>query len=274
MRHIGQVFVTLTALLPACLAAVPALAQSYSPGDAFRDCPSCPEMVVVPAGSFLLGSPSDEEGREDDEGPQRRVTIDRPFAVGRHEVTFGEWDACLAAGGCGHRPEDLGWGRGDRPVINISWDDAHDYVAWLSRETGRHYRVPTQAEWQYAARAGTDTPYWWGNAIGRGKANCDGCGSRWDRAQSAPVGSFAANPFGLYDVHGNVWEWVGECWQDSYSGAPGDAAPEAGLSDCFPALCGGSWHDAPRFLRSAVCLWGDIESDHANAGFRVARNLD
>ena len=214
------------------------------PGKVFRDCPECPEMVVVPAGSFTMGSPSSEKGRYDGEGPQHRVTIPEPFAVGKYEVTFAEWDACVAAGGCyGHRLYDPGWGRGQRPVIVVSWEDAKAYVGWLSRKTGERYRLLSEAEWEYAARAGTRTRYHWGHSIGRNQANCDGCGSRWDDEKTAPVGSFPANGFGLHDVHGNVWEWVEDCWHGSYAGAPTDGRAWATGGDCERrVLRGGSWN--------------------------------
>ena len=179
-------------------------ARRKKPGTKFRDCPECPEMVVVPAGSFRMGSPESEEGRDDDEGPMRRVTISEPFAVGKYEVTFSEWDACVSAGGCeGRRPDDRGWGRGDRPVINVNGRHAQAYVAWLSERTGKRYRLLSESEWEYAARAGTTTRYSWGDRIGRNRANCDGCGSHWVPEQNSllvigrtvPVGSFAANGF-------------------------------------------------------------------------------
>ena len=244
------------------------------PGRVFRDCPECPEMVVVQAGSFLMGSPSHEAGRGNDEGPRHRVTIARPFAVGKYEVTFAEWDACVADGGCGgHRPGDEGWGRGRRPVINVSWDDAKAYVRWLNRKTGKQYRLPSEAEWEYAARAGTTTRYNWGDDIGRNRANCNGCGSRWDRKQTGPVGSFRANVFGLHDVHGNVREWVEDCWKGSYEGAPSDGSARTG-GDCGSrVLRGGSWIRLPRFLRSASRLRYRAGNRNNISGFRVARTL-
>ena len=243
-------------------------------GKKFRDCPGCPELVVVPEGSFTMGSPVSEEGRRDSEGPAHRVSIAKPFAVGVYEVTFGEWVACVSGGGCGgHHPGDRGWGRGRRPVMNVSWDDAQGYVRWLSRETGEAYRLLSEAEWEYAARAGTRTRYWWGDAIGRNRANCRGCGSRWDGEQTAPVGSFTANAFGLHDVYGNVWEWVEDCWNDSYRGAPSDGSVwQSG--DCGRrVLRGGSWDIAPGYLRSA--LRGGNATGHRDftAGFRVARTF-
>lgn len=170
---------------------------SYRAGETFQDCAGCPEMVVVPAGSFQMGSPSGEQGRDDDEGPLHRVSVQDTFAVGKFEVTFLEWDACVLAGGCGHRPEDHGWGRGNRPVIYVSWHDAQEYVRWLSGTTGYEYRLLTEAEWEYAARSGTQTVRHWGESIGHNHANCDGCGSRWSDKQTAPVGSFSPNGFGI-----------------------------------------------------------------------------
>ena len=212
----------------------------WEAGAVFRDCPECPEMVVVPAGEFMMGSPPSEEGRGDDEGPVHRVTIAEPFAVGKYEVTFDEWDACVSGGGCGgHRPDSKD--RGRQPVAEVSWEDAQAYVAWLSRKTGEAYRLLSEAEWEYAARAGTTTRYHWGDDIGRNRANCydDSCGDSWD--YTAPVGSFAANAFGLHDVHGNVWEWVEDCWNGNYAGAPSDgSAWESGNCD-GRVLRGGSW---------------------------------
>ena len=215
------------------------VARSWAVGRVFRDCAECPEMVVVPSGSFMMGS-------------RHRVRIGYRFAVGVYEVTFAQWDACVSAGGCGgHRPNDNGWGRGNRPVMNVSWDDAQFYVRWLSQRTGETYRLLSESEWEYVARAGTTTSYNWGNEIGHNRANCDGCGSRWDDEKTAPVGSFSANAWGVYDVHGNVSEWVGDCWNGSYTGAPADgSAWERG--DCAKrVLRGGSWISSPVYLRSA-----------------------
>ena len=193
-------------------------------GSTFRDVPDAPEMVVIPAGRFVMGSPASEQGRSDDEGPQHEVHIARPFAVGRFQVTFDEWDACVAAGGCKHRPKDEGWGRGKRPVINVSWEEAQAYVAWLSKKTGQQYRLLSEAEWEYAARAGTTTRYPWGDDPGVNRANFDGSGSQWSSKQTAPVGSFEPNAFGLHDMIGNVLEWVQDCWNDGYKGAPADGS--------------------------------------------------
>jgi len=249
--------------------------KALKPKDTFKECANCPEMVVVPPGSFTMASPPSEPGHTADEGPQHMVTIARPFAVGRFEVTFDEWDACAADGGCkGYKPSDEGWGRGRRPVINVSWDDAIAYVDWLSKKTGKPYRLLSGAEYEYATRAGTQTAYPWGNTIGTNNANCHACGSRWDARQTAPVGSFAANGFGLYDMVGNVREWTEDCYHDSYSGAPTDGSAWIEGGSCYRRVVrGGSWLLAPAFLRSASRYWftGDYRLNYL--GFRVARTL-
>ena len=249
-------------------------AEKYPPGRRLRDCEGCPEVVVVPGGSYTMGSPWSEAGRDDDEGPVHRVTIGERFAVGVHEVTFDEWDACVRGGGCnGYRPGDREWGRGNRPVIHASWHDAQAYVRWLRRKTGAGYRLLSEAEWEYVARAGSRTSYHWGEDIGRNRANCRGCGSRWDDEGTAPVGSFPANGFGLRDVHGNVWEWVEDCWNEGYAGAPSDGgAWESG--ECgLRVLRGGSWSDKPRNLRSANRSGNAAGIRLFLNGFRVARTL-
>ena len=235
----------------------------------FRDCDVCPEMVVVPAGSFLMGAPAGEEEREGDEGPQHRVTIREPFTVGVYEVTFEEWDACAADGGCGgYRPDDKGWGRGRRPVINVSWDDAQGYVRWLSRKTGEEYRLLSEAEWEYASRAGTTTRYSFGHEITPSDANYGR-----NMGETQPVGSYRANGFGLHDMHGNVWEWVRDCRNESYAGAPnnGDAWE---VGDCTRrGLRGGSWASDSRNLGSADRNGIRSGNRVSNLGFRVARTL-
>ena len=204
-------------------------------GEVFRDCDGtwCPEMVVVPAGSFMMGSPSGEKGRDADEGPVHRVRISEPFAVGVYEVTFEEWEACRRGGGCSHNPDDKGWGWGRRPVIHVSWQDAQAYVRWLSRVTGKAYRLLSESEWEYVARAGTTGPFHFGSTITTEQANY---GSRGGR--TAPVGSFPANAFGLHDVHGNVMERVEDCWHASYRGAPGDGSAWTRGGIATPGCCG------------------------------------
>jgi formylglycine-generating enzyme required for sulfatase activity len=264
-------------IVPASSAPPPKL----EPLSVFRDvdAPWCPEMVVIPAGRFVMGSPANEEGRDDDEGPQHFVTIAEPFALGRYSVTFDEHDEFAAT--TGREPAgDEGWGRGRRPVINVSWEDAQAYVAWLSERTGATYRLPSEAEWEYACRAGTTTPFHFGPTISTDEANYDGnntygAGRKGaDREQTLPVGSFPANDFGLHDMHGNVWEWCADVWHESYDGAPldGSAWLEGG-DQGRRVLRGGSWNSNPRFLRSATRNWFEPVNCVNRVGFRVARTL-
>jgi formylglycine-generating enzyme required for sulfatase activity len=250
------------------------------PQDQFTECAGCPEMAVVPAGSFLIGSPASEAGRAVEEGPQVGVTLSRPFAVGKSAVTFEQWDACVADGGCnGYRAADDGRPRGRYPVVNVSWDDAQSYVAWLSRKTSKPYRLLSEAEREYVARAGTTTPFWWGSSISSRQANYDGTigyagGERGEfRQKPLAVDSFPANPFGLSDVHGNVSEWVADCWRGSYQGTPANGAAST-TGDCGRrVLRGGSWYDPPQQLRSAAraAVYPGFRSN--KIGFRVARSL-
>jgi formylglycine-generating enzyme required for sulfatase activity len=254
------------------------------PPRSFRDCPSCPDMVVVPAGEFLMGSPLSEMGRGSNEGPQHRVAIAQPLAVGKFEVTFNEWDACVAEGGCTHKPGDEGWGRGKRPVINVSWDDANQYTAWLSRKTGKPYRLLSEAEWEYAARGVTKvtdphTPFSTGLTINYRQANYDANFTYASgpqglyRQKTQDVGSFPRNPFGLYDMHGNAWEWVQDCYKPSYEGAPADGSPVTAPNCDLHILRGGSWNYYPQLLRSAY-RYATVGSVRLNyTGFRVARSL-
>ena len=242
-------------------------------GEVFKDCNDCPEMVVIPAGSFVMGSPAGELGRRTDEGPQHGVMI-RSFAAGKFEVTFDQWDVCVNAGGCSYRPDDAGWGRGSRPVIKVSWDDTQQYVKWLSGKTGQAYRLLSEAEWEYAARAGTSTAYHWGASMGRGQANCVECGSQWDRKQTAPVGQFAANAFGLHDMHGNVWEWVQDVWHDSYNASPTDGSPwTSGGDQGRRVLRSGAWANEHWLQRSAVRNKNTLDFRWVSTGFRVAKSL-
>jgi formylglycine-generating enzyme required for sulfatase activity len=248
--------------------------QALKPKDTFQECSKCPVMMVVPAGNFFMGSPASEPGRDRDEGPQHVVTIAAQFAVGQHELTFDQWDACVADGGCNaYKPSDEGWEGGRHPVINVSWDDANAYVTWLAKKTGKPYRLLSEAEYEYASRAGSMTAYPWGDAIGKNNANCNGCGSQWDNKQTAPVGSFAANGFGLYDMVGNVWEWTQDCYHDSYDGAPMDGSAWS-KGDCSRrVLRGGSWDTYPRFIRSADRDGLNTDLRNSDFGFRVGRTL-
>jgi formylglycine-generating enzyme required for sulfatase activity len=232
----------------------------------FRDCDGCPEMVVIPAGSFVMGSPAGESGRYTNEGPQRTVNISR-FAAGKFEVTFDEWAACVAGGGClsNANPGDEGWGRGRRPVINVSRDDAQDYVQWLSQKTGQRYSLLTEAQWEYAARAGTTTAYSTGPSITASQA-------RFNSNSTMTVGSFAANQFGLHDMHGNVWEWTQDRYVDTYSGAPTNGSAVTTGDSWSGVMRGGSWNNNPQNLRSAN-RGINPSIRHYNGGFRLARVL-
>ena len=197
------------------------------------------------------------------------------FELGKYEVTFEEYDRFTGGDGPGGRADDRGWGRGRgrRPVIMVSWDDAVAYTRWLSEQTGEQYRLSSEAEWEYAARAGTVTKYSWGNGIGHNRANCYGCGSQWDNEQTAPVGSFAPNGWGLHDMHGNVWEWVQDCWNDSYGGAPTDGSAWQQGNCSRRVLRGGSWFDSSRDLRSADRGRVTASIRYGSDGFRVARTV-
>jgi formylglycine-generating enzyme required for sulfatase activity len=247
--------------------------KAANPGSYFKECANgCPVMIVIPAGKFIMGSPENESDREPSEGPQHEVTIAQPFGASRFEVTFEEWDACVAGGGC-PRVTDR-WGRGEMPVINVSWGDSNQYVGWLSQSTGKEYRLLTEAEWEYAARAGTKTRYFWGDDPRVGNANCDGCGSQWDLKQTAPVGSLKPNAFGLYDMHGNVWQWVKDSWHENYDGAPTDgSAWLRGGEPNYRVIRGGSWRNESELVRAAVRFKRNINVRFDTLGFRVARTI-
>jgi formylglycine-generating enzyme required for sulfatase activity len=237
------------------------------PGEIFRDCPDCPEMVVVPAGEFKMGSADAVY-----EKPEHRVVIANPFAIGRREITFEEWDLCVGSGGCRYRPDDHGWGRGSRPVVDVSWDDAKAFVSWLSQRTQKGYRLPSEAEWEYAARAGTTSQFWWGRASVSGNANCEDCSTTPAR-QTLPTGSFRPNGFGLFDVAGNAAEWVEDCWNESYRGAPTDGSAWTTGQCRQRGLRGGSFAGKASFVRSAARFRYDQDVRYYANGFRVVRDL-
>jgi formylglycine-generating enzyme required for sulfatase activity len=239
----------------------------FSAGQTFRDCADCPEMVVVPAGSFMMGSNAEYER------PVHRVTIDKPFAIGRYEVTFAEWSKCTDEGACNnHRPNDRGWGRGNRPVIDVSWGDAKAYAAWLSKKTGQTYRLPSEAEWEYAARGGTKTPYWWGQDVGSRNANCQECNTG-QASRTLPVGSMSPNPFGLFDTAGNAAEWVEDCWNDNYRGAPTNGTAWTSGQCRLRVLRGGAFDSQALYVGSGSRFRYDYDVRYSANGFRLVREL-
>jgi formylglycine-generating enzyme required for sulfatase activity len=259
--------------------------RALKPKESFKECEGCPAMITMPAGSFTMGSPASELQRGSDEGPQQEVVIRRAFAVGRSEVSFEEWLACVAEGGCNaYRPGDYGWGFGKRPVINVSWTDAKAYVKWLSEKTGAPYRLLSESEREYVARGCTSpacpsTPFWFGKEISPARANYDWRYSYDGSAKAQPprrtvaTDASEANPFGLLHVHGNVWEWVEDCWNASLAGLPNDGAARI-TGDCNSRVIrGGAWSDEPKDLRSAKRSWEVIGERRAEIGFRVARAL-
>ena len=249
-------------LIIVALATTLAVAAPANPGAVFKDCDGCPEMVVIPPGSYAMGG-------------SRRITLSRAFAVGKTEISFAQWDACVAEGGCGHRPGDSGWGRGNQPVMNVNWDDAKQYVAWLARKTGKSYRLLTEAEWEYAARAGTTTAYYWGNSdadICRYASiykEGEGCGTR----RNSPVASKRPNGFGLYDMLGNVWEWVEDCYQEGIDDVPADGNARL-TGDCGQRVVrGGSSFISSYGATSGFRIGNSPAFRDDGFGFRVARTF-
>lgn len=236
-----------TVVVLAVLMAVAARAQA----GAGADCAGCPEMVPVPGGVL------EREG-----APPVAVA---PFAMARTEITFDQWQVCVAAGACAGGQSDHGWGRGARPVINVAYPAAERYARWLSQATGKRYRLPTEDEWEWAARGGTTTAWSWGDAVGEGHANCRHCGTPWGGKQTAPAASLPANGYGLHDMAGNVWEWVSDCWHDDRA-----APPEAG--DCaFRITKGGAWYYVPSQSRPTVRARTPVGLWSYTVGFRVVR---
>jgi formylglycine-generating enzyme required for sulfatase activity len=258
------------------LAAAPEIWRVPGTVSEFKDCASCPHMTIVPAGEFTMGSPPAEQQAE----AQHRVTIATPFAVSKFEITFDDWNACVSDGGCDNaRLNDEGWGRGRHPVIHMSFDLAKTYVAWLSRKTGKTYRLLTEAEWEYAARAGTTTTFAFGDSLSPGSANynasTDGSGpSDENRQKTVPVGSFPPNAFGLHDMHGNVSEWVEDCFHNDYTAkTPTDGSAWVEGNCTGRVLRGGSWEDSDAELRSAARVGEYRYNSSYVDGFRIARSL-
>ncbi len=233
----------------------------------FRDCEECPLMVEIPPGRFQMGS----DRNRPEERPAHEVSIAQPFAIGVFEVSIQEWDACLREGSCSFGPKESD--NELNPVNNLSWDDAQQYVSWLSKKTGAEYRLPTEAEWEYAAASGAKTRFWWGDSVGANNANCKDCGSQWDGKSQSPVGSFEANAFGLYDVHGNLWEWTMDCWNGSYKRAPSDGSALL-RGDCLArVLRGGSWKLESDYMRTTRRNRYDRDVRYYLHGLRVVKSL-
>jgi formylglycine-generating enzyme required for sulfatase activity len=237
-----------------------------NPGDTFRDCAECGELVVIPAGTFTMGSGALYES------PMHKITIAKPFAIGRFEVTFDEWDRCVTDKGCKFKPDDRGLGRGNRPVDNVSWVDVKEFLGWLSSKSGKIYRLPSEAEWEYVARGGTTTSYWWGRDVGQGQANCKECGSA-SALGPMPVGSFKPNPFGVFDTAGNAAEWVEDCWNDSYRGAPQDGSAWTTGQCNWRVLRGGAYDSPAKLVASSSRFRYDNDVRYPANGFRVLREL-
>jgi formylglycine-generating enzyme required for sulfatase activity len=250
--------------------------------DQLADGSNGPELVILKPGRFIMGSPPSEVGRYPNE-VLHELTLDQPFAIGRYEITFDDYARFVDNQG-GELPDDQEWGREQRPVINISWQDALAYTDWLSAQTGQRYRLPTEAEWEYAARAGTQTAYWWGEAFDPTQLNCYGCDPAMELSAPLPVGQFLPNPFGLYDVLGNVWEWTCSNYSEDYDGTENQCSPRA--EDTTKTIRGGSYQNrpsvSPRFgpqdqtlrpLRSAVRDKFHPDDRNDIIGFRVVREI-
>lgn len=242
--------------------------QKLKPGDIFRDCEACPEMVVVPAGLYLMGS-----DKYKSEKPKRLIRFRKAFAIGRFETTHDEWQACLDAAGCKHKPHDHKWGTNRMPVINVSHAMVQNYAKWLSKKTRQTYRLPSEAEWEYVARAGSKKNYWFGDLVGENRVNCRKCGSPWSGIGNAPVGSFPPNPWGVYDMHGNAFEWVEDCWHPNYEGAPKSSAARTDGKCHFRVIRGGSWYYYSRMSRSANRQKNPATVKSYWLSFRLVREL-
>ena len=249
-------------------APAPASTKAVAAGTDIKDCPACPTLVTIPAGTFTMGSNTSDPS----EKPAHQVSVGAPFAIGRYEVSVQEWEACAAAGACqkiAQRPN----GSPNAPMRDVSWDDAQQYVKWLSSTSGKPYRLPTEAEWERAARGGTATRYWWGEQMAQGKANCKECGKPWVEDAPANVGSFGANPYGVYDTSGSVWEWVADCWHNNYKGAPEDGREWDDANCRVRVIRGGSWREGAPYMVASTRFKYDASVRHSQNGFRVARSL-
>jgi formylglycine-generating enzyme required for sulfatase activity len=246
--------------------AVTALA-AHASGE-IMDCQSCPVLVSLPAGRFAMGNNASDPS----ERPVHQVVIDLPFAIGKFEVTVQQWNACVTANGCQPVAQPAN-ANPNAPVRDVSWDDAQQYVKWLGMISGQPYRLPTEAEWEFAARGGTATPYWWGDKMTTGKANCKECGPPWTEAGPANVGSFPANGYGVHDTSGSVWEWVADCWHNNFKDAPFDGSAWDEPNCRVRVIRGGSWREGAAYMVASTRFRYDASVRQAQNGFRVARNF-
>ncbi|MGN6648946.1 formylglycine-generating enzyme family protein [Trinickia sp.] len=233
-----------------------------------KDCAACPVMIAIAPGKFEMGNNHSDPS----ERPAHAEAIGQPFALARYPVTVAQWNACVAASACAPLTTDESHAP-NAPVHDVSWDDAQRYLTWLTKIAGKPYRLPTEAEWEYAARAGTTTRYWWGDDFRTGKVNCKDCGQPWHQEGPANVGTFAANPFGLYDMGGAVWEWVSDCWHSSYKNAPVDGRSWNEPNCQSHVIRGGSWLDGANYMLSSTRFKYDANVRYTANGFRVARDM-
>ncbi len=233
-----------------------------------KDCPACPALVVLPEGSFVMGNNASDPS----EKPAHQVSIKQRFAIGKYEVSVEQWNACADAGACPRVATHANAPK-TAPARDLSWKDALLYVQWLSKISGKSYRLPSEAEWEYAARGGTSTRYWWGEQMRTGNANCKECGEPWRQDVPANIGSFAANPYGLHDMNGSLWEWVGDCWHGSYKGAPTDGQAWEEQNCRARVIRGGSWREGADYMLSSTRFKYDAEVRVSQNGFRVARDI-
>ena len=237
-------------------------------GADIKDCPACPVLVALPAGSFTMGNNASDPS----EKPAHQVAIGAPFAIGKFEVTVQQWNACVDARACPKVAQPANTGA-NAPMRDLSWDDAQQYVKWLGAATGKPYRLPTEAEWEFAARGGSATPYWWGEQMVAGKANCKDCGPPWSADRPANVGSFGANRYGLHDTSGSVWEWVSDCWHNNYKDAPADGRSWDQPNCRVRVIRGGSWREGTAYMVASTRFKYDASVRQSQNGFRVARSL-
>ena len=253
---------------PATTAATSAAAAAARASGEIRDCQACPVLVSLPAGSFTMGSNASDPS----ERPAHHVVIDAPFAIGKLEVTVQQWNACVTANGCPRLAQALN-ANPNAPVRDVSWDDAQQYIKWIGLVSGKPFRLPTEAEWEFAARGGTASPYWWGEKMVPGKANCKECGPPWHEDGPVGVGSSAANGYGMHDTSGSVWEWVADCWHANFKGAPGDGTAWDEPNCRVRVIRGGSWRDGSAYMLASTRFKYDAGVRQSQNGFRVARSF-